>query len=75
MQNDPVLQFLARNPMSAIFEHVAVKMNEAGYSGQCSLCQHAVGGLADKEDLQARLFGRQEFYPFWFTPPPLSDLQ
>jgi|ERR1700722_674329 len=75
MQNDPVLQFLARNPMSAIFEHVDVKRNEAGYSGQCSLCQHALGGLADKESLQARLFGRQEFYPFWFTQPPLSDLQ
>jgi hypothetical protein len=69
MQNDPILQFLANKPMSAIFDHVAVEKNAAGYAGICSLCQHALGGLADKEELQARLFDQQEFYPFWFGLP------
>jgi MoaA/NifB/PqqE/SkfB family radical SAM enzyme len=69
MQNDPVLQFLARNPMSAIFAHVDVEKKAAGYAGKCSLCQHALGHLTDKEKLQAQLFAQQEFYPFWFTQP------
>jgi 4Fe-4S single cluster domain/Radical SAM superfamily len=69
MQNDPILQFLASKPMSAIFDHVAVEKNAAGYAGICSLCQHALGGLADKEMLQAQLFDQQEFYPFWFEMP------
>jgi hypothetical protein len=67
MQNDPVLQFLARNPMSAIFDHVSGVPNPAGYAGLCSLCRHALGALVDKEALQARLFEQQEFYPFWFA--------
>jgi MoaA/NifB/PqqE/SkfB family radical SAM enzyme len=67
MQNDPVLQFLARNPMSAIFAHVDIEKRAAGYAGKCSLCQHALGGVTDKEALQSRLFAQQEFYPFWFT--------
>ena len=69
MQNDPVLQFLASNPMNGIFKHIAIKKNEAGYAGTCNLCQHALGDLVDKEQLQARLFEQQEFYPFWFTRP------
>jgi hypothetical protein len=72
MQNDPILQFLARNPMSAIFEHVAGVRNPAGYAGLCSLCQHALGAMVDKEALQARLFGQQEFYPFWFAREPIA---
>jgi hypothetical protein len=69
MQNDPVLQFLAKNPMSAIFQHIDVERNAAGYAGPCSLCQHALGSMADKEGLQALLFDRQEFFPFWFSQP------
>jgi pyruvate-formate lyase-activating enzyme len=69
MQNDPVLQFLAKNPMNAIFEHIGVERNAKGYAGPCNLCQHALGALADKEQLQARLFDQQEFFPFWFSPP------
>jgi pyruvate-formate lyase-activating enzyme len=68
MQNDPVLQFLARNPMSAIFQHINVERITAGYAGPCSLCQHALGAMIDKEELQARLFDGQEFFPFWFAP-------
>jgi pyruvate-formate lyase-activating enzyme len=67
MQNDPILQFLARNPMSAILEQVAKPPSPNGYSGDCHLCQVALGDLIDKEPLQARLFDRQQFYPFWFT--------
>jgi MoaA/NifB/PqqE/SkfB family radical SAM enzyme len=67
MQNDPVLQFLARNPMSAIFEQVDKLKNINGYSGSCHLCQDALGHLTNKEALQAKLFSSQQFYPFWFT--------
>jgi pyruvate-formate lyase-activating enzyme len=67
MQNDPVLQFLARNPMSAIFEHVAKPKNLSGYSDHCHLCQDALGSLTDKEPLQAAMFEKQQFYPFWFA--------
>ncbi len=69
MQNDPVLQFLAKKPMSAIFRHIDLEKNAAGYAGPCSLCQHALGALTDKEQLQARLFDEQEFFPFWFSQP------
>jgi hypothetical protein len=67
MQNDPVLQFLNRNPMDAIFRYLDRPQNPEGYSGVCDLCQDALGQLADKEALQARLFSRQNYYPFWFT--------
>jgi hypothetical protein len=67
MQNDPILQFLARNPMSAIFDHVAKPKNVNGYSDHCHLCQDALGDVIDKEPLQAKFFDRQQFYPFWFT--------
>jgi hypothetical protein len=66
MQNDPLLQFLANRPLSDIFAEVGKEANPAGYPGRCSLCQEAVGDLSDKEAVQARLFGRQNFYPFWF---------
>ena len=67
MQSDPILQFLATNPMSAIFDHVKTPRNADGYTSPCHLCQDAIGGLTDKEPLQAELFGGQKFYPFWFT--------
>jgi hypothetical protein len=67
MQNDPILQFLATNPMSSVFEHIERVKNLSGYSGACHLCQDAIGGLINKEELQAKLFDRQQFYPFWFT--------
>ncbi len=67
MQNDPVLQFLAREPLSNIFDHLAKTKRDDGYSGQCHLCQDALGDLRNKDPLQAALFGQQNFYPFWFT--------
>jgi hypothetical protein len=72
MQNDPILQFLARQPMSTIFEHVPTKPRVAGYAGLCDLCQHAIGDLSEREQLQTALTERQEFYPFWFAPPPAA---
>lgn len=69
MQNDPVLQHLARKPMSAIYDKLDRQAKAEGYSGVCELCQHAIGDLRDKEPLQAELFASQRFYPFWFTRP------
>lgn len=67
MQNDPLLQFIASEPMDALFDHVPREADSRQFSGKCHLCQHAIGAMADKEALQARLFDRQRFYPFWFT--------
>ena len=55
--------------MSAIFEYLARSKAADGYAGHCHSCQHALGDLTDKESLQATLFERQNFYPFWFTLP------
>jgi len=70
MQNDPILQFLATNPMNRIFSYLERSGRQDGYSSNCHLCQDALGGLIDKEPLQARLFDQQSFYPFWFTLSP-----
>ena len=67
MQNDPILQFVANNRMSDLFDHIEKPKMQDGYSGRCHLCQHALGDLRDKEELQAKLFDRQRFYPFWFS--------
>jgi hypothetical protein len=69
MQNDPVLQFLSRKPMPAIYEKLGRAGKPEGYAGVCELCQHAIGDLEDKEPLQAELFASQRFYPFWFKHP------
>ncbi len=53
--------------MRAIFDHVRVPKSAAGYSGTCHLCQHALGRLTRKEELQAALFDKQAYYPFWFA--------
>lgn len=66
MQNDPILQFFAKNPMREIFKYLDVP-RLSGYSGSCHLCQQAIGGLINKEPLQATLCGNQEYYPFWFA--------
>ena len=67
MQNDPILQFLATNPMSEIFAYVGRAKRPHGYASDCHLCQEALGKLTNKEHLQAALFDQQNFYPFWFT--------
>lgn len=69
MQNDPLLQHLARKPMSSIYEKLDRDAKPGGYAGVCELCQHAIGDLSDKEPLQAALFAGQRFYPFWFKRP------
>jgi hypothetical protein len=76
MQNDPILQFVANNRMSDLFDHIEKPKMQDGYSGRCHLCQHALGDLREKEELQAKLFDRQRFYPFWFSSaepdPPIA---
>jgi len=67
MQNDPILQFIATHSMSKIFDFIPTATKKDGYSGRCDLCMNALGGVTDKEPLQAALFDRQKFYPFWFT--------
>ena len=74
MQNDPVLQFLSRRPMNDIFDYLDREKDANGYSGVCHLCQDALGGLSDKQALQATLFDQQQFYPFWFTLPGHESL-
>jgi organic radical activating enzyme len=66
MQNDPILQFIATHSMSKIFDFIPTATKKDGYSGRCDLCMDALGGVTDKEPLQAALFDRQKFYPFWF---------
>ncbi|MGN6717149.1 MAG: radical SAM protein [Candidatus Binatia bacterium] len=70
MQNDPILQFLATNPMDQIFAYVAKEKKPGGYNGICELCKHALGDLSARELVQAALFAQQKFYPFWFTLVP-----
>jgi hypothetical protein len=67
MQNDPILQFIAANPWDDIFALAAKGKRQEGYAGKCDMCLHSLGDLTDKEPLQAALFPRQNFYPFWFT--------
>jgi pyruvate-formate lyase-activating enzyme len=67
MQNDPVLQFIGSNPMSEIFAYLPTATKKAGHGGRCDLCMDTLGSLTNKEPLQAKLFDRQKFYPFWFS--------
>jgi hypothetical protein len=67
MQNDPVLQFIAHKPLATIRDHMD-SPPDPGPHASCTTCQATIGGLRDKESLQARLFDLQRFYPFWFTP-------
>jgi hypothetical protein len=67
IQNDPILQFIATDPWDGIFALVAKAKRQEGYAGKCDLCFHTLGSLTDKVLLQATLFARQNFCPFWFT--------
>ncbi len=67
MQNDPVLQFIAKNPVKDMFKYLEKDPRQEGYPGLCSLCRHALGDLEDKEPLKQELFFTQEYYPFWFS--------
>jgi hypothetical protein len=67
MQNDPVLQFIAHNPLTTIREHMEEASDQRPPAGYCAACQATIGELRDKAPLQARLFDQQKFYPFWFA--------
>lgn len=65
VQNNPILQFLARNPIKAIFPFTG---NTAGiYCALCDACQDALGTVQDTEVLKLKLATLQEFFPFSFT--------
>ncbi len=72
MQNDPILQFISQNPLNALRDHMESPPEKPPQGRHCTVCQALVGGLSDKEPLQARLFGRQKFYPFWFVPAQVA---
>ena len=78
MQNDPILQFVAATKWDDLFSLLGKQKRQAGYSGRCDLCLHAIGDLNDKTQLQAALFAQQKFYPFWFKlagrEPAIDDL-
>lgn len=67
MQNDPILQALAANPMDEMFHRLGKAQDPRGYASLCESCQDALGLLPDRESLKNALFGEQKFYPFWFT--------
>ncbi|HXP95821.1 MAG TPA: radical SAM protein [Telmatospirillum sp.] len=64
MQNDPVLQILSTEDMRQLIP-LTGNPDDGWHGVSCELCQRVIGRLADKEDLQRRLFPRQNFYPFW----------
>lgn len=66
MQNDPLLQYMAKKPLKQVFQLTGVTPKINGYYGKCDLCQHAVGTLLDKSAIQEKLFSNQAYYPFWF---------
>ena len=67
LQNNPILQFIARNPMGQLFEHVEGEPQAEGYANVCNLCADAIGGLKDTQDLKHRLAPQQDYFPFWLT--------
>jgi hypothetical protein len=74
MQNDPILQFIATNPLAYLYQRVQGEKEQPKNYGNCHLCQEAIGDLQVREPLQAELSSRQEFYPFQFKVdnPPQS---
>jgi sulfatase maturation enzyme AslB (radical SAM superfamily) len=71
MQNNPILQFLSKNPMEKIFDYLEEPPNPHGYTGDCSLCEHVLGSSDNVEPLKQKLSTLQDFYPFWFSKEKL----
>ena len=67
LQNNSILQFIAKNPVGNIFKYVNVMPHENRYIGTCSVCNHALGNLKDGNTLKKKLLSAQNFYPFWFS--------
>ena len=67
LQNNPILQFIARNPMGRLFEHVEASPKPEGYASICNLCQHALGDLRESQTLKRELAPHQDYFPFWLT--------
>ena len=71
MQNNPILQFLSKNPMEKIFDYLEEPPDPLGYTGDCSLCEHVLGSSDNVEPLKQQLSTLQDFYPFWFSKEKL----
>jgi len=69
MQNDGLLQVIATRPMDQLSALVSPGDSEHLFTGPCHSCQHAIGGLVDKEAVWRACFSRQAYYPFWFESP------
>jgi hypothetical protein len=79
----PMVGLMSRQPAAAFADLAALKRQACGADAAApskatirafrDLCQHALGSLSDKADLQAALTHQQEFYPFWFSPPPAPN--
>jgi pyruvate-formate lyase-activating enzyme len=67
MENNPILQFIAKNPIGSIYDHLDKAPARGGYADICNLCQHALADLKENQDLKRNLASIQEFFPFWFT--------
>lgn len=66
MQNDALLQYIARTPLRQLHTLTATALPAS--KRPCELCQAAVGDLADREPVLRQLAPQQQFYPFWFAP-------
>ncbi len=67
LQNNPVLQFIARNPMGRIFDYLDETPRPEGYANICNLCEHALGNLTENQALKRALAPQQDYFPFWLT--------
>ncbi len=72
LQNNAILQFIARNPMGRLFDHIEAEPRAEGYANICNLCEHALGDLKENQDLKRSLSARQDFFPFWLTPESMG---
>ena len=67
MQNDPVLQFIASNPIQNIFDYLDAKPKQNLHTHICNACTDAIGTHRNDEDLKRKLSAQQQFFPIWFT--------
>lgn len=66
MQNDPILQQIARGTFAELAAHRGMAWAESSLTSKCHACQQVVGDLSSREVMMARMRPHQRFYPFWF---------
>ena len=69
--NNPLLQFIERNPLGRLFPHLGRKPDPKGYAGKCHLCDVLLGGLEGEELARVQNHFQQyaDFYPHMLTRP------